>query len=69
MSCQDKVAQQWKWDSGHLSYAGRNDRGMVFCIKSMHISNYKGKGRCADFFFLPQNLSLNRTCTFGFVSL
>lgn len=35
---------------------------------SMHISNYKGKGG-VPFLFLPGNLSLNRTCTFGFVSL
>ncbi len=47
MSCQDKVALQWKWDSGHLSCSGRNDRGMVFCIKSLRISTDKGKGRCA----------------------
>lgn len=58
MSCQDKVARQWKWDSGHLSCAGRNDRGMVFCIKSMHISNYKRKGEVCCFSFFHKTCLL-----------
>lgn len=45
MSCQDKVAQRWERDSGHLFGAGRNDGG-IMCAEgplSMHFLSYKGK--------------------------
>lgn len=67
MSCQDKVAQQWKLDWSHLFGAGRNDGGIMFAEAplSMHILSYKGKEGGLVCFFSPLELpspSLNCTC-------
>lgn len=56
MSCQDKVVQQWKWDSSHLPCAGRNDGGLVFSIKRSHrafIFQFTKEMEVCRFFFYP----------------
>lgn len=64
MGCQDKVAQWWDRDSGHLFDAGRNDGG-IMCAEGplgMHFLSYKGKGWRALLLLEPPSLSLNCTC-------